>query len=136
MQFGIRKTQMKAPQPRSHGLALPAVLPELSSNREGLIAEVPVYGRLASDAERLVAGRADAVRVAWRPHIVFDWKSDIDPAAASRADYANQLSAARSHSAALLSIRTPAGKRRKARGERTGICETPTEKMNRACNPL
>ncbi|WP_316192526.1 MULTISPECIES: UvrD-helicase domain-containing protein [unclassified Bradyrhizobium] len=67
-------------------------LPELASNRAGLIAEVPVYGRLAGDGERLVAGRADAVRyVAGRPQIVFDWKSDVDPDAASRADYANQL---------------------------------------------
>jgi CRISPR-associated exonuclease Cas4 len=67
-------------------------LPELASNRAGLIAEVPVYGRLAGDGERLVAGRADAVRyLAGRPRIVFDWKSDVDPDAASRADYANQL---------------------------------------------
>jgi CRISPR-associated exonuclease Cas4 len=67
-------------------------LPELASNRVGLIAEVSVYGRLAGDGERLVAGRADAVRyVAGQPQIVFDWKSDVDPDAASRADYANQL---------------------------------------------
>jgi CRISPR-associated exonuclease Cas4 len=67
-------------------------LPELASNRTGLVAEVPVYGRLARDGERLVAGRADAVRyVAGRPQIVFDWKSDVDPGAASRTDYANQL---------------------------------------------
>jgi CRISPR-associated exonuclease Cas4 len=67
-------------------------LPELASNRTGLIAEVPVYGRLAGDGERLVAGRADAVRyVAGRPHVAFDWKSDVDPDAASRAEYANQL---------------------------------------------
>jgi len=67
-------------------------LPELASNRAGLIAEVPVYGRLAEDGERLVAGRADAVHyAAGRPQIVFDWKSDVDPDAASRADYANQL---------------------------------------------
>jgi CRISPR-associated exonuclease Cas4 len=68
-------------------------LPELASNLIGLIAEVPVYGGLAGDGERLVAGRADAVRyVGGRPHIVFDWKSDVDPNAASRAAYANQLS--------------------------------------------
>jgi CRISPR-associated exonuclease Cas4 len=67
-------------------------LPELASNRTGLIAEVPVYGRLPGDADRLVAGRADAVRYhARRPHIVFDWKSDVDPDTASRAAYANQL---------------------------------------------
>ena len=67
-------------------------LPDLASNRSGLVAEVPVYGRLTRDDDRLVAGRADAVRyVAGRPQIVFDWKSDVDPVAASRADYANQL---------------------------------------------
>ena len=67
-------------------------LPELATNRADLVAEVPVYGRLAGDRERLVAGRADAVcYVAGRPQIVFDWKSDVDPDAASRADYANQL---------------------------------------------
>jgi CRISPR-associated exonuclease Cas4 len=67
-------------------------LSELASNRTGLIAEVPVYGPLAGDGDRLVAGRADAVRyLAGRPHIVFDWKSDVDPDAASRANYANQL---------------------------------------------
>jgi CRISPR-associated exonuclease Cas4 len=67
-------------------------LPELVSSRIGLVAEVPVYGRLAGDGERLVAGRADAVRyVAGRPHIVFDWKSDIDADASSRAEYASQL---------------------------------------------
>jgi CRISPR-associated exonuclease Cas4 len=67
-------------------------LPELVSNRTGLIAEVPVYGRLDGDGDRLVAGRADAVGyLAGRPDIVFDWKSDVDPDAASRVDYANQL---------------------------------------------
>jgi hypothetical protein len=43
-------------------------------------------------SRELVAGRADAVRYhAGRPHIVFDWKSDIDPDATARAAYANQL---------------------------------------------
>jgi hypothetical protein len=37
-------------------------LPELVEHRADLIAEVPIYGRLAADDERLVAGRADAVR--------------------------------------------------------------------------
>lgn len=68
-------------------------LPELASNRTGLIAEVPVYGNVAGHADRLVAGRADAVRyLAGRPQIVFDWKSDVDPDAAARAAYASQLS--------------------------------------------
>jgi CRISPR-associated exonuclease Cas4 len=67
-------------------------LPELASNRPGLVAEVPVYGRLAGDGEPLVAGRADAVRYhAGRPHIVFDWKSDVDPNATAHAAYATQL---------------------------------------------
>jgi CRISPR-associated exonuclease Cas4 len=67
-------------------------LPELAPYRDTLIVEVPVYGRLAGDVERLVAGRADAVHYdASRPKIVFDWKSDVDPNAAARADYASQL---------------------------------------------
>jgi CRISPR-associated exonuclease Cas4 len=53
---------------------------------------VPVYGRLASDSERLVAGRADAVCYRrGKPYIVFDWKSDVAPDAAARGAYANQL---------------------------------------------
>jgi hypothetical protein len=37
-------------------------LPELAPYRAGLIAEVPVYGRLPGDGERLVAGRAETSR--------------------------------------------------------------------------
>lgn len=52
----------------------------------------PIYGRLAGEGERLVVGRADAVCYrAGTPQIVFDWKSDINPDAAARAAYANQL---------------------------------------------
>jgi CRISPR-associated exonuclease Cas4 len=67
-------------------------LPEVAASRTGLVAEVPVYGRLPGDDEVLVAGRADAVCYrAGRPEIVFDWKSDIDPDATARTAYANQL---------------------------------------------
>jgi CRISPR-associated exonuclease Cas4 len=67
-------------------------LPEVVANRVGLVAEVPVYGRLPGDNQRLVAGRADAVCYrAGKPEIVFDWKSDVDPDTAARAAYANQL---------------------------------------------
>src|SRR5260370_29999166 len=53
-------------------------LPELALDRESLVAEIPVFGRIAGDENRLVTGRADAVRYKdGRPHIVFDWKSDI-----------------------------------------------------------
>jgi CRISPR-associated exonuclease Cas4 len=67
-------------------------LPELVEHRADLIAEVPIYGRLSGNDERLVAGRADAVRYrSGKPHIVFDWKSDVAPNAAARAGYANQI---------------------------------------------
>ena len=39
-----------------------------------------------------MAGRADAVRYrSGKPHIVFDWKSDVAPDASARAGYASQL---------------------------------------------
>jgi CRISPR-associated exonuclease Cas4 len=67
-------------------------LPELAKHRVGLIAEVPVYGVLAGEEERLVAGRADAVCCAsGKPSIVFDWKSDVAPDASARAAYASQI---------------------------------------------
>jgi CRISPR-associated exonuclease Cas4 len=67
-------------------------LPELTDHRAGLRAEVPVYGFLAGEEDRLVAGRADAVCYAsGRPCIVFDWKSDVAPDAATRAGYSSQI---------------------------------------------
>jgi hypothetical protein len=61
-------------------------LPEVAEQKEGLVAEVPIYGRLVGDDERLVAGRADAVVYASsKAHIVFDWKSDVAPNASARA---------------------------------------------------
>jgi CRISPR-associated exonuclease Cas4 len=67
-------------------------LRELSRDRENLVAEVPVYGRIAGDDRRLITGRADAVRCKdGRAYIVFDWKSDIAPESASRDAYARQL---------------------------------------------
>jgi CRISPR-associated exonuclease Cas4 len=67
-------------------------LPELAKHRTGLVAEVPIYGRLAAEDHRLVAGRADAVRYrSGKPRVVFDWKSDVAPDAAARAGYASQI---------------------------------------------
>jgi CRISPR-associated exonuclease Cas4 len=67
-------------------------LPELAQHKPGLIAEVAIYGRLAGEGERLVAGRADAVCYAsGMPRVVFDWKSDIAPDVAARTSYANQI---------------------------------------------
>ena len=55
-------------------------LPEVTEHKAGLIAEVPIYGRLDGEDESLVAGRADAIGYrSGKPHIVFDWKSDVAP---------------------------------------------------------
>ena len=43
-------------------------------------------------ADRLIAGRADAVRYRnGDAEMVFDWKSDVDPKADDRTTYAHQL---------------------------------------------
>jgi CRISPR-associated exonuclease Cas4 len=66
-------------------------LPELSAYRQSLVAEVPVYGVLAGNGDRLVSGRADAVSYGTaKPRIVFDWKSDVVPEPGTRAAYASQ----------------------------------------------
>jgi CRISPR-associated exonuclease Cas4 len=66
-------------------------LKELSDDRDNVLAEVPVYGSIGA-ADRLIAGRADAVRYRnGDAEIVFDWKSDVDPRADNRAAYAHQL---------------------------------------------
>jgi hypothetical protein len=66
-------------------------LKELSDDRDNVFAEVPVYGSIGA-IERLIAGRADAVRYRnGDAEIVFDWKSDVDPRADDRAAYAHQL---------------------------------------------
>lgn len=68
-------------------------LPELAHDQGDLVAEVPVYGRIGKSPNRLVSGRADAVRYHnGRAQIVFDWKSDVAPDTAARAAYAQQLS--------------------------------------------
>ena len=67
-------------------------LPELADHRAELVAEVPVYGRLAGEHQRLIAGRADAVSYqSGKLGIVFDWKSDVAPDTAARETHANQL---------------------------------------------
>lgn len=66
-------------------------LKALSDDRDNVIAEVPVYGSIGA-VDRLIAGRADAVRYRNSDaEIVFDWKSDVDPKADDRAAYAHQL---------------------------------------------
>jgi hypothetical protein len=66
-------------------------LKELSDDRDNVIAEVPVYGSIGA-VDRLIAGRADAVRYRnGDAEIVFDWKSDVDRRAEDRAAYAHQL---------------------------------------------
>jgi CRISPR-associated exonuclease Cas4 len=68
-------------------------LPELADERDCRVAEVPVYGRIGMGDNRLVTGRADAVRYRdGRARIVFDWKSDVAPDATTRNEYAGQLS--------------------------------------------
>jgi CRISPR-associated exonuclease Cas4 len=67
-------------------------LPELGDGRNNTVPEVPIYGRLPGADERLVSGRADAVRYrGGRPETVFDWKSDVAPEAGTRRAYAQQL---------------------------------------------
>lgn len=67
-------------------------LPDLARDGDELVPEVPIYGSIAGDEYRFVSGRADAVRYRdGRARIVFDWKSDVSPDAATRAAYASQL---------------------------------------------
>jgi CRISPR-associated exonuclease Cas4 len=67
-------------------------LPDLAHDRDELVPEVPVYASVAEDPNRLVSGRADAVRYHdGRARIVFDWKSDVTPEPATRAAYAHQV---------------------------------------------
>lgn len=65
-------------------------LPELASLWPSLEAEVPIYD--VDNDGALVAGRADAVSVEdGRINAVVDWKSDLDPSPAERAQHAGQL---------------------------------------------
>src|SRR5262249_22213923 len=67
-------------------------LPELAENRNELVPEVPVYAPLAGSPERLLSGRADAVRYRKsRALFVYDWKSDVNPEPATRLGYRQQL---------------------------------------------
>jgi len=64
-------------------------IPAVAEWRAVLIPELPLY---AACGDRLTAGRADAAAYAdGRPAVVFDWKSDVAPTPADRADYAAQL---------------------------------------------
>jgi CRISPR-associated exonuclease Cas4 len=67
-------------------------LPDLAHNRDEIVPEVPVYGSVAADPERLVSGRADAVRYKHgRASIVFDWKSEVAPSDSERVAYRSQV---------------------------------------------
>jgi CRISPR-associated exonuclease Cas4 len=67
-------------------------LTELAEYKPGLIAEVPIYGMLDGNPDRLVSGRADAVAYgAGKALVVFDWKSDAAPQTAARNTYSSQI---------------------------------------------
>jgi CRISPR-associated exonuclease Cas4 len=67
-------------------------LPDLAHNRDEIVPEVPVYGSVTADPERLVSGRADAVRYQQgRASIVFDWKSEVAPSDSERVAYRSQV---------------------------------------------
>lgn len=67
-------------------------LPELSEHRGGMVAEVPIYGVLDGNEDRLVSGRADAVSYgSAKSRVVFDWKSDIVPEPGAHTAYASQI---------------------------------------------
>lgn len=66
-------------------------LPAIAPLWDMLEPEVPIYG--TEPTGTLIAGRADAVAIEdGRIQIVLDWKSDLDPDKATRADHAKQLS--------------------------------------------
>ncbi|MNV20613.1 ATP-dependent DNA helicase PcrA [compost metagenome] len=81
-----------APDPREcAATALRArTLPGIADLWPHLVPEVPIY---ASEPDgTLFAGRADAICFTdGRPHVVLDWKSDLEPSAAERAGYVSQL---------------------------------------------
>ncbi len=67
-------------------------LPDVSALWPTLQAEVPLYA--TDDDGALVAGRADAVALKdGRIEVVVDWKTDLDPSSAERADYVRQVAA-------------------------------------------
>jgi ATP-dependent exoDNAse (exonuclease V) beta subunit len=70
------------------------VLPQVAALRPGLMAEFPVYGIQAEgDGESAIAGVADALTLSATgvPDVVVDWKSDVNPSAATLDHYRAQV---------------------------------------------
>ena len=67
-------------------------LPEVTSLRAGMSAEIPIWASQAAGS--VLAGRADAMAIDRNGTItaVFDWKSDVAPSPADRTQHAGQLS--------------------------------------------
>ncbi len=71
-------------------------LPEVAALRSGLIPELPVYGLVESDErEEVTVGVADAVAFTpdGKPHVVIDWKSDVEPSPDTLDRYRSQVHA-------------------------------------------
>ncbi len=67
-------------------------LRELTTYRDRLVPEVPVYGSASRNLDELIAGRADAIGyLDDGSKVVFDWKSDVAPKDSEREAYARQL---------------------------------------------
>jgi len=69
-------------------------LPDIARVRANLVPEYSVYGALHAGPEELVtAGIADAISFTGdgQPDVVIDWKSDVDPSAATLLHYQAQV---------------------------------------------
>ena len=71
-------------------------IPEIATLRPRLMAELPVYASTAAEArEEVIVGIADAVALDpdGNPEVVIDWKSDVNPSAATLEHYRGQVGA-------------------------------------------
>ena len=83
------------PEEMATTIARTLALPEIAALRARLVAEVDLAGFLESEGENeLTIGIADAVAVTETGaiDIVVDWKSDVDPDAATLSGYRSQMS--------------------------------------------
>jgi hypothetical protein len=83
------------PEEMATTIARTLALPEIAALRARLVAEVDLAGFLESEGEsELIIGIADAVAVTETGaiDIVVDWKSDVDPDAATLSGYRSQMS--------------------------------------------
>jgi hypothetical protein len=83
------------PEEMAATIARTLALPEIAALRARLVAEVDLAGFLESEGENeLTIGIADAVAVTETGaiDIVVDWKSDVDPDAATLSGYRSQMS--------------------------------------------